>query len=52
MTEGTNSNRRARLFAALAALVLIFAAHSVAVAQAKYKPGDKVECETTGSGKY
>jgi len=50
------SNRLQRRFVfgwAMVAITLLLAAASQVVAQNKtYKPGDRVECETTGSGKY
>ena len=45
-----NLNRQRRLlFAAIFALALIFGGNLSARAQGKYKPGDRVECNTIGS---
>lgn len=55
MKKETNSNwQKQLLFAAIATIVFLSAAPSVAVAQGKYKVGDRVECEITGTlpGKY
>ena len=52
MEKQTKSNwRKQLLFTALVALVFVFAASSPAFAQ-KFKPGDMVECDPTGTGTY
>lgn len=48
MNERTKSDKRKQIvFAAVAAVIFIFAASSPAVAQ-KFKPGDSVECDPSG----
>jgi len=50
-----NSNRQKHLvFAAIATFVFMLAGQLTVLAQDKHKPGDRVECEVTGSlpGKY
>ena len=49
MKKQTNSNwQKQLLFAAIAAMVFMFAANSVAFAQATYKVGDRVEVQSAG----
>lgn len=48
-----NSNWQKQIvFVAIAAFVFMFAGHLTVLAQGKYKPGDRVECNTVGSLKY
>jgi hypothetical protein len=52
MKKQTKSNLQNTFFTAIAAIAFLFAASSFAMAQAKYKVGDRVECDYYGSGKY
>lgn len=53
MKHETKSNWRIQIvLAAIASLVFVFATIPGAVAQDKYKVGDRVECDTTTTGKY
>lgn len=48
--ENFDSNRQKQLvFAAIATFVFMFAGQLTAEAQGRYKPGDRVECNTIGS---
>ena len=51
MKKPTNSNWQRIAFATIASIVLMLAANSQAVAQGKFKVGDRVECDTVGNGK-
>jgi hypothetical protein len=50
MKKQTKSNWQRIAFAAMASIVLMLVANSQAVAQGKYKVGDRVECDTVGNG--
>ena len=53
MTKQTKSNwKKQSLLAVIAALVFMFAGNLSAQAQVKYKSGDRVECDSTESGKW
>jgi hypothetical protein len=48
--KNSNSNWQKQLvFAAVAAFIFMFAGNLTVLAQGKYKPGDRVECNTIGS---
>ena len=50
MKKRTKSNRQMTLFAVIATAILMFAASHSALAQGKFKVGDKVECDGTQTG--
>ncbi len=53
MKKQTKSNWQKHLvFAAITSFVLMFAGNLSAQAQVKYKTGDRVECDSTGTGKW
>ena len=53
MRKQTKSNwKKQSLLAVIAALVFMFAGNLSAQAQVKYKSGDRVECDSTESGKW